>query len=285
MVVKERKNITKKKQQVKELSDYLMQNKYVTIITLRNLPDSILQSIKKKLRGKALFKVYKWAVVKRAFETVKKPYKLLELCQTEPIAVVLSNEMSPYMISKYFMDNKVNVYAKPGQTATADIIVPKMETNIPPGPALSELKLAGLKASVQKGKIAIIAETIIAKQGTKITGTVAKSLQKLDIKPFNVKIMALAGIDDENIVFSKHLLALDSSVFTGGITNALSQAVSVAYNSGMPISMTAEMLITKAYSQALALTLNQSIVSHAFIENIIAHCYAQGVSVKKYANI
>lgn len=278
----ERKNLLKKKKQVEELTALLNDYKNVVIISLRNLPDPILQSTRKKLRDKALFKVYKWAVVRRAFENANKPLKVLDMAEGEPIGLVLSNEMSPYQLSKFFNDNKVNVPAKPGQVAPFDIVVPKMETNIPPGPALSELKAAGLKAAVQKGKIAITAETTIVKANEKISDIVAKALQKLDIKPFLVGITALAGIDDEGIVFSKEVLSLDPSVFVNGVSEGVSQGFSLSVNAGIPTSFNIEFIVSKAYAQALALAVNGNIISKPFINQIISHAYAQAMCVKKY---
>ncbi|MCD6227201.1 50S ribosomal protein L10 [Candidatus Micrarchaeota archaeon] len=281
----ERKNIIKKKKQVEELTNLLKEYNNSVLITLRNLPDSILQSMRKKLRGKALFKIYKTTVVKRAFENVGRPTEIFNHAEGEPIGVVLSNDMSPYQLSKFFNENKVNVAAKPGQVSPVDIMVPKMETNIPPGPALSELKVAGLKAAVQKGKIAILADKTIVKANEKVTDVVAKALQKLDIKPFTAGVTAIAGVDSEGIIFSKEVLSLDPSVFVGSISQGAEQGFSLSVNANIPTKSNIDLIISKAYSQAVALVLNKNIISKAFVNDIISKAYVQSMSVKKYAKL
>ncbi len=281
----DRPNLAKKKIQVEELVGLLKANKNVVVISLKGLPDSILQSTKKKLRNKTVFKVYKGVVIKRAFESINKPIGFIELTEKEPICVVLSNDMSPYELSTYFENNKVDVSAKPGQIAETDIIVPKMETNIAPGPALSELKSAGLKAAVKKGKIAILSDAIVAKSGEKITLVVAKALQKLDIKPYKAGISAMAGIDSDNIVFSKEVLSLDSSVFIGGVSQGFDQGFALSVNSGMPTRSNAEILINKAFAQATALAINQNIWFGPYADGVLSKAFGQAMSVKKYIKI
>ena len=281
----DRKNMIKKKKQVEELSSLIKKNKYVTVINLRSLSDNILQSMKKKLRGKAVFRVYKVAVISRAFKATKFPDKILNLSEKEPLGVILSNELSPYQINQFFRQNEVNVYAKPGQLTEVDIKVKKMETNIPPGPALTELKQAGLKAAVQKGKIAILSDAVLTKAGEKISPTVAKVLQKLEVRPFTARVFPLCGIDDEGIVFSKEILDLDASIFAGGLGSGFDQAIALSYNTNIPIKATADLIVSKANNQALALAVNRSILFESYAELILSNAFGQAMSIKKYKNI
>src|SRR3989338_3608991 len=106
---KESPAIAAKKQEVDSISRLAGKYPVVALLNIRNLPDRILQSSKKKLRGKAEFVVAKNSVITRALDKTGKGALSGHL--DFPTALVFTSQ-TPYSLHKFFRDNKVKVAAK-----------------------------------------------------------------------------------------------------------------------------------------------------------------------------
>ncbi|MCD6279928.1 50S ribosomal protein L10 [Candidatus Micrarchaeota archaeon] len=270
----ERPAILKKKKQVNELYNNLKGAKMFAFIKLKNLPDNLFQNTRKLLRKDAKIFVYKKVVAERAFK--KLGYNDLSLIKyfKEPVAILISNNITPYKLYWFFQKNKLKRAAKPGEIAPFDIIVPAGETDFPPGPILSELKAAKIQARVQKGKIVIADDSLVAKKGDIITETVAKALQKLDILPFDVNVELLIAQSD-GIMFSPELLSISSEQLTQDIKSSFMDGYSLSINANVPTKDNIELLLNKTYMQGYSLGLNQQIYSPEVIEALIQKAITQ----------
>ena len=76
-----------------------------------------------------------------------------------------------------------------------DIVIEAGSTDLPPGPAISELSSAGLKVKIEDGKIAIQESKVIIKKGGKINELAANVMTKLDIMPFKVGFIPEVAYD------------------------------------------------------------------------------------------
>lgn len=271
-----------KKKQVEELTEKLKSAKVVAIITLKNLPDNILQKAKKKLRDKVEINIYKNAVVTRAITNSKLKTEIMNLVEKEPVAVITSNNMAPYEIYQYFVNNKGKVAAKPGQIAPFDIIVEEGETDLAPGPVLSELKMAGIDARVKAGKIVIGRKSTVAKEGDVISGAAAKALQKVNIFPFEIGVQLL-GAQEGGLVFSPEVLSITSDDIFNGIKFANEQVFNVSMFSSIPTKQNAQMLVSQTFMQANYLGLNAEMYSPETIETLLSKAFGQAVSLEGFA--
>lgn len=275
----ERPAITKKKKQVKLLTKEIADAKLIALIRLRNLPDHILQKMRKKLRGKAKFYVAKATVVKRALENAKKETKLIEHL-TEPVAIITSNIMSAYSLYQYFNQNKEKTAAKSGQEAPFDIVVPAGETDLPPGPALSELKAGKINAQVRAGKIVIARDSTVAKKGEKITDGVAKALRKVNIFPFEVGIK-LIGAKEDGLFYSPEILDITPTQLTLDLKQELQKAFALSVNTNIPTQQNIEFILKESFMDAVNLGINTKIYSEAIIDRLISEVYSQALGLEK----
>jgi large subunit ribosomal protein L10 len=266
--------LTTKKKGVDELTKKLGEAKVVGLIDPRNLPDRLLQSMRNKLRGKAEFMFAKNTVIERALLSSKKSDKLISLLKT-PSIIVTTSTMTPYSLFAFFKKNALKVGAKPGQIALFDIIVPPGETALPPGPALSELKDAGINAQIKGGKIVVAKESVVAKGGEKISLKVSKALQKLDILPFEVKLSMLAASEGE-MVYMADVLNIDEEQLNSDIRSSLSQAFSLSINACFPTEQNINLLLQNAFQQSIALGINAKLYSDVSIEYLLREAAAQG---------
>ncbi len=267
-----REGIKQKADAAEKLAGEIKGAKVLALVDLRHLPDRILQKTKKQLRGKAKFVIAKNTVLKRAIEKSGKGKKIAELL-TSPSSLVLT-DMTPYELFKFFKHNKQKVAAKPGQVAPFDIIVHEGETDLPPGPALSELKTAGIQAQVKAGKIVIAKDSTVAKSGAKISGMIAKALQKLGVLPFETGVSMLAA-DEKGDFYMAEVLNIDEAQLSGDLKAALADAMNLSINASYPTDANITILLSSAYRQADSLAKNGGLYSEVSMESLLATAIRQ----------
>jgi len=278
---KERPALTRKKAQVKEFEKDLAGAKNIVVIDLRKLPDKLLQNIRKQLRDKGTnIKVAKSAVITRALESSGKPKELIDLFE-DPAALVIT-ETTPYELNSFFKKNTMDVAAKPGQIAPTDIIVPAGETDLPPGPALSELKAAGLNAQIRGPKISIVKDSTVVKAGEEITMEKAKALQTLGFKPFTVNVNILLAYDGEYI-YAPELLDISAESLAPEFIDSLQGAFNLSVNAGIPSEQNITLLLTEAFTQGRNVGVNGSIYSPQAIEQLLTQSLRAGLALTDLA--
>ncbi len=184
-----------KKGIVKELAELIKKKRTMLVVSIKNIPAAQVQEITKKLRGTAIVKVPKKNLIIRAIENSgDEKVKELESKINENVAILFS-DMDCFDLAAEILKNKNPAKAKPEQEAPEDIEVPAGPTELTPGPAISELGAVGIQVLIDKGKLSIKEAKVVVKKGHKISAAVADVLSKLDIKPFTISLIPLAGYD------------------------------------------------------------------------------------------
>jgi large subunit ribosomal protein L10 len=273
---KERKAIMDKQNAAKDMAAELKKRSVVVLLNLSKTPDKLVQQIRKRLKEKhgAYFQVAKLAIVKRALEQCKLPAALYADLNF-PVAVIAVNDLSPYDISNMFMGNMLSVAAKPGDKAPFEIVIPAGETDMPPGPALTQLKQAGLNVKVDKGKIAVSSDSVLAKEGAILTPEKVGALQMLGIKPFKVGLTIWRAFDGK-IVFNADVLGMSAEKLAEGLKDALSQGFSMSINANYPTESNISILLTGAMRQGKAIGVNSGAYSEGVMPELLAKAFSQG---------
>jgi len=269
-----RKTIQKKIEKIEEVKAEMKNYKTVALLELRKLPDSLFQSLRKRIRqdgGKVY--VLKKPVITRALASNKKLNEHASECN-KPVALILTNT-SPYEINQFFKKNRKKRAAKVGDIANADIVVPEGDTDLPPGPALSELKAGGLNVQIKAGKIVVSKESVVAKKGETITEPKAKALQTLGVKPFEIMANLIFGFDGE-YVYHRDILDMGETVQTD-IAESISQALNVSMNASYPTQHNIELLLGSAVRQSVNLAMNAEVYSSSSIELLLSSALRLGM--------
>ena len=276
---KERVSITEKKARAGELKAVAGKYPVVALLNIRNLPDRILQKSKKQLRGHAEFAVAKNSTIIRALKSAGKSDEIASKIDY-PTSLVFTDK-TPYELFKFFKENKTKVAAKPGQIAPFDIIVPEGETDLMPGPALSELKGAGINAQIKGGKIIVAKDSIVAKKGMKISDNTCKALQKLNILPFEAMVNMVAAYDGK-FTFTASTLDIDEAQLRVDLIECLAQTFNVSYNASFPTSQNIGALLSNAFAQSRNMAINGGIYSDVSLEQLLGSSIRLGnaLSVK-----
>ncbi|MBU0586382.1 50S ribosomal protein L10, partial [Candidatus Micrarchaeota archaeon] len=191
-------------------------------------------------------------------------------------AIIMSKK-SPYSLNKFFRMNRKKVAAKPGQIAPFQIVVPASETDLPPGPALSELKSGGLNVQIKAGKIAIVKDSIVAKEGEIITTPKAKALQKLNILPFDVGVNLVFAYDGQYVYFPD-VLSIDSDALNPQFTQSIRDAFNLSINASYPTSQNIEVLLKDAFLQGNNTSINAGFYSSNSIGQLLTLATRQGMA-------
>jgi len=271
--------VEKKAREVEQLYSMIKDAKVVGLIRLKKLPDRILQDVRNKLRGKVGFRVAKKAVIQRALEKAACGSALLEHLD-EPVCLFWTSEMTPYQLFMFLKRNKGVAAAKPGQIAPFDIVVPAGETDLPPGPALTELKMAKINAQVRGGKIVVAKDSVVAKAGERITGPVASALQKLKIYPFEIGAELIVAQED-GVVYLPEVLDVEPEDLVKEFQRMVNESFALSINANIPTPANIDYLISKSFTDAVSLAYNANVYSTLSIERLISEAYAQSQSLER----
>ncbi|PIN77864.1 50S ribosomal protein L10 [Candidatus Woesearchaeota archaeon CG10_big_fil_rev_8_21_14_0_10_34_12] len=255
--IKQDKNLSnvseEKKKAVKKLSEEILKSKTVMVASIKSLPSSQFQKIRKNLRGKAKVSVAKKKMTIRAIDECKKGTLMnLKPYITENSALLFS-DLDAFELSAILSENKAPMKAKIGQISDKDIEIEAGPTDLVPGPVITELGSLGLKIAVEDGKIAIKENKIIVKNGEAVNEAASSLMNKFNMTPFFIRLEPIAAYDalaekiykDLKIDKEETLKKLKQEY-----TQALAFAVSVAY----PCKETISRLIQKAALQEKALS-------------------------------
>lgn len=241
-----------KKKTVNELINLIDKNRTILFASIKNLPASQFQEIGKKLRGKAIVKVPKKNLILRALDHSKNvEVKKLKDHIEDSIAILFS-DLDSYDLAVELLKNKSPTKAKPGQEAPEDIEIQAGPTDLPPGPAISELSSIGLQVQIEGGKITIKESRVIVKAGKKITQNVADVMSKLNIKPFSTGFIPLTAFDTkENKLYLG--IKIDTKKTLEDLKIVFRKSLAFAVEIGYVCTDTIKVMIQKAGRQEKAL--------------------------------
>lgn len=268
-----------KKKEVKKLSEWINKYPTVAICHLEGIPTKQLQNIRGNLRGEAKLIVSKKSIIKRALASAKNK-KAAELKEeVKGISGVLLSELDPFELFSILKKNKSEAPAKSGQEAPTDIVVPAGPTPFAPGPVMSQLGAIGIKPKIEKGKLVIPEDTVVAKEGEKIRKAVAEILGRLDIKPMEVGLDLEVALNKEDI-FNKRVLDVSEEDYLNRIKLACSEVFNLSMNAEIVNESTAPHLLRKAEQDTKKLILSQGLAWEGETEKLINMANSQASNLK-----
>ncbi|MCK5452164.1 MAG: 50S ribosomal protein L10 [Candidatus Aenigmarchaeota archaeon] len=259
---------------VKELAGLIDNHKIVGLLELSKLPAAHMHSIKKDIRDVSTVVVAKKRLIKRAFEASGKK-GVSELFDT-PVAIpaLIFSDENPFKLFATLKKSKAEAFAKEGDKAPEDIIVPEGETNLPPGPIIGALQKAHIKARIQGDKIVVSEDSKAVSEGDVITADLSSILMQLGIKPMEIGLNIVAVYED-GTVFDRKTLDIDVGSYVADIASAHSGAFNLAVNAGIITKVTLPVLIGKAHMEALNLAVNAGVANSETILMFISKAQSQ----------
>ena len=265
-----------KTDEVTKLAQLIQEYPVVGIVDMTSFPSKQLVSVKKVLKGKALIKMSKKSLIQRALEKAGKK-ELVSHVTGQPALLLTKN--NPFEISKILVDNKVNGPAKAGSIVPKEILVPAGETSFSPGPMVGELQKAGLKAAIEKGKVVIKEESLIAKAGEKVDAKKAELINKLGLEPIELKLKLVAAYE-KGTIFGEAALSITAAQVMEWLKQASAGSFNFTFNIGYPTKYNIKMFVQKSYTNSKAVALKANFVCEATVKDLLAKANAQAKALE-----
>ena len=252
---------------MEEMKQLIDSHRSVGVLNMENVPASLLLMAKQDLASKVKIKMGRKTLISMAIDDSKKDVKEIKSVMEGSIAIVFSND-NAFDLFKELMSTKIKAAAKEGDVAKTDIIVPKGPTQIPPGPGISTLQKAGIKAQVQGGKLALMNDTTVLKAGATVTPDIVAALNLLGIMP-NEKSLNITAIWEENVVYPASVLDINMDRFMSDLQLCIMSTINLSLNSGYLVKESAPLAVQKAFLEARSLGIEAGILTKDTAEFII----------------
>jgi len=269
-----------KAEEVEELAELINRYPVVAVFNLSGLRANLLHEIRKKLRGYCTIRVAKKTLfIKAAEKTGKKDLvKLVEDLKSS--AGFIFSDVSLFKLKLLFDKNKILMHAKAGEKADIDIVVPEMNTGLPPGPVLSDFGKLKIPTKIEGGQIWIAKDTVVAKKGDEISPLLASLLARLNIKAVMKGITIDKGYED-GVVISGKDLEIDLEKMKNEVIEANSLAIKLAIDIAYVTRETIQTLIIKAHREARILAVEVGLPIREVIGEILLRAEAVARKLKE----
>ncbi|MHA2219839.1 MAG: 50S ribosomal protein L10 [Candidatus Hodarchaeales archaeon] len=240
--------------EINNLIDLFKTYKNIAVIEVAHIHDTQIQSIRKILRGKAVFRMSKKSLQQRAIELYKKESKktnLDELADHIPgqSSLVFTN-IDLFELKKIFHENEWMVPAKPNEITPVDIWVSAGDTGLPTGQVISELNMTlKLPTRIMNDTIHVREDTRTHKAGDLVSVKQAAVLKKLGITPIESLIKIHFAWSDGEIV-PEDILYMDIDGFKQEIAMAYREALGILFEMPFLVDGETEEYLHKAVTEA-----------------------------------
>jgi len=271
----------KKMQMYQQLQELPKKYSVMALVRMEKVRGSQLLPLRKKLQGEVEVVSIKDKVAKLAFAKAgitgidKLSEKVTGQC------VFMFTNMSPFKLNVLLGKNKVMLFARGGDTASMDVVIPPKNTGIAPGPMLTDFKENGIATKIDQGTIWIMKETVPVKKGEPISEKLAGLLTKLDIKAIEAGIVLNAALE-EGLVYHEEEMIIDVEKFRNDLAQAHQQAVSLSIEAAYITADNIEQILSKAAQSARSVSTEAGYLTEDTKEQVLqkAHGQAQGVASK-----
>jgi large subunit ribosomal protein L10 len=264
-----RQSLIKKSEKVKRVKKIIQKYRVFGIASLQKVRASQLQEIRKKLETKAYISVIKNSLMKRAIETCEEKPNIKKMKEfLTGSNLFLFTDFNIFKLIFILNKSRIKAFAKVGDVATEDVIVPAGNTGFPPGPMISHLGSVGISTKIQNGSVWINKNTVVAKEGEVISENLAPVLSKLGIKPVELGLSLKVAFND-GIIILKEDLNLRIETYEANIVEAYKRAFAISLEATYPIVENISLIIRNAFKEAYGIALKANVLSKETIVDLI----------------
>ena len=271
----------KKTQMYQQLQELPKKYSVLALVRMEKVRGSQLLPLRKKLQGEVEIVSIKDKVAKLAFEKggITGIDKLSEKITGQ--CVFMFTNMSPFKLNVLLGKNKVMLFARGGDTASMDVVIPPKNTGIAPGPMLTDFKENNIPTKIDQGTIWIMKETIPVKKGEPISEKLAGLLTKLDIKAIEAGIVLNSALEN-GLVYEQEEMIIDLEKFRNDLAQAHQEAISLSIEAAYITADNIEQVLAKAAQSARSVSTEAGYLTEDTKEQVLqkAHGQAQGVASK-----
>jgi large subunit ribosomal protein L10 len=261
---------------VKLLDDY----KLIGAADLTKVGSGMLQDMRKQLRGRVTVRGIKNTLMRIAMERAGLEGTDDFLSEIKGQNIYIFSNGNPFELAMTLHRNKVRVFAKEGDTALDDLVIPSGNTGLSPGPIISKFGGLGIRTRIEAGNIWVVQDTEVAKAGEAISADLADLLTRLGIRASEMGL-EIKAVYEGGIVIPREDLILDMDVYAERLARAYSGAFQVALKAAYVTPATIVPLLSMAAQNARNVALEAAYMTPETAPELIARANAQAVNLAK----
>jgi large subunit ribosomal protein L10 len=261
---------------VKLLDDY----KLIGAADLTKVGSGMLQDMRKQLRGRVTVRGIKNTLMRIAMERAGLEGTDDFLSEIKGQNIYIFSNGNPFELAMTLHRNKVRVFAKEGDTALDDLVIPSGNTGLSPGPIISKFGGLGIRTRIEAGNIWVVQDTEVAKAGEAISADLADLLTRLGIRASEMGL-EIKAVYEGGIVIPREDLILDMDVYAERLARAYSGAFQVALKAAYVTPATIVPLLSMAAQNARNVALEAAYMTPETAPELIARVNAQAVNLAK----
>jgi large subunit ribosomal protein L10 len=255
-----------KLKEIEELTEKVSKSKVIGLVSIGGIPSRQFQVMRKRLRGTADLRVGRNSLIKRSFE--KAGVKNLDKHIQGSMGLIFT-DLNPFKLNKILESNRISAPAKEGSVAPKDIIVPAGDTSLAAGPIIGDLQKAKIKAQIKGGKIVVVEDSLVVKEGERFSSDQANVLTRLGIEPMEMGLN-LNAVYEGGVIYTSDILNIDETKTISDIQTTYKRALNLALNSRVYNNVTIKYLLNDAFGNALNLALNAEILNRETVGYLLS---------------
>ena len=261
---------------VKLLDDY----KLIGAADLTKVGSGMLQDMRKQLRGRVTVRGIKNTLMRIAMERAGLEGTDDFLSEIKGQNIYIFSNGNPFELAMTLHRNKVRVFAKEGDTALEDLVIPSGNTGLSPGPIISKFGGLGIRTRIEAGNIWVVQDTEVARAGDAISADLADLLTRLGIRASEMGL-EIKAVYEGGIVIPREDLILDMDVYAERLARAYRGAFQVALKAAYVTPSTIVPLLSMAAQNARNVALEAAYMTPETAPDLIAKANSQAVNLAK----
>lgn len=247
---------------------------------LQKVGSGMLQDLRKQLRGKVSVRGIKNTLMRIAMEKAGLEGADDFLTRIKGQNIYIFSNGNPFELAMTLHRNKVRVFAKAGDIALEDLVIPSGNTGLSPGPIISKFGALGVRTRIDSGNIWVVQDTHVAKAGETISADLADLLTRLGIRASEMGL-EIKAVYQNGVVIPRQELILDVESYRERLTRAFGDAFQLALKAAYPTAETTATLLSLAAQNAKKVALEADYITQETAVELIARANAQAVALAK----
>jgi large subunit ribosomal protein L10 len=186
----------------------------------------------------------------------------------------LFTDGNPFKLAMRLDRSKVKVFAKSGDIALDEIIIPSGNTGLSPGPIISNFGTLGIRTRIEAGNIWVVNDTTVAKAGEEVSDELADLLQRMGMRVSEMGL-SIKGVYENGVIIPGSELLIDLGSYTEQLSQALNEAFQVAIKASYVTKETLPTLLSIVYQDARKVAIEACYVTGETVKDLVAKASAQ----------
>lgn len=269
---------SEKTETVHETVELLNEYDIIAAADLNKVTSSMLQDMRRQLRGRLKFKVLKNTLMRISMEQAGKDGHEAFIEQVAGPNVFMFTNGNPFKVAMELDANRVRVFAKAGDLALDNIVLSAGNTGLSPGPLIGKFGVLGVRTRIEGGNIWVVQDTTVCRAGEPINEDLVDLLQRIGIRASEMGLRVKAVYERGDIIPGDALI-LDLDDYRSRLEQAIGGAFKVAVEAAYFTPATVPTILAKAFQQARSVALEAEWATRDTVGLLIAKANSQARSL------